>query len=344
MNAPSTEPADDDLPERGGTVLLAWLRLLRLPNVFSAWADVLLGWFAGTALGLGIPLPWLLAAAEPAAVAADKVDDSPLLRLVLLLAASSCLYLGGMVLNDVYDVEEDRRDRPFRPLPSGKVATSTARRVGFGLLAAGLLSAASAALVGPTIAPLLVAVPLALLVWGYDSYLKSTVMGPVAMGGCRALNVLLGMNAPLEAWRPGFFVVAGVMGLYIVGVTTFARTEAAPKGRGSLLLGAALIAGAFGLMLWLPTRLQDWGWPKPRVDLRWTLLVCILWMMILTRLLPAILKPTAADIQAGVKKCLQSYLLIVTAMVFLFRTPAEAAVVFALIVPQMILARWVYST
>jgi 4-hydroxybenzoate polyprenyltransferase len=70
---------------------IAWLQLMRLPNVFTAMADVAMGfWFTHESL-------------------------SPLGQLVLLLISSSCLYTCGMILNDVYDLEQDRRERPNFP-------------------------------------------------------------------------------------------------------------------------------------------------------------------------------------------------------------------------------------
>ena len=50
----------------------------------------------------------------------------PPLAVLLLVAASVFLYLAGMVLNDVYDVEIDRRERPDRPLPSGRIPVAWA--------------------------------------------------------------------------------------------------------------------------------------------------------------------------------------------------------------------------
>ena len=55
-----------------------------------------------------------------------------------LTAASSCLYLAGMALNDYADREVDAVERPGRPIPSGRVTP------GFALgLAAGLTAAAA---------------------------------------------------------------------------------------------------------------------------------------------------------------------------------------------------------
>src|SRR5947208_9514410 len=79
----------------------AYAQLVRLPNLFTAFADIGLGWLGTLALGAGT-------AGWPG--------------FVLLLAASGCLYSAGMVWNDFFDVEQDRRERPFRPLPSGRIS------------------------------------------------------------------------------------------------------------------------------------------------------------------------------------------------------------------------------
>src|SRR6478672_9585894 len=62
----------------------------------------------------------------------------------LLLLATSCLYCAGMIFNDFFDVEQDRRERPERPIPSGRVTRRTAGWLGGGLLLAGVLFAAGA--------------------------------------------------------------------------------------------------------------------------------------------------------------------------------------------------------
>src|SRR5262249_19245154 len=108
---------------RSSSRLLAYLQLFRLPNVFTAMADIAMGfWFTHAAVA---GIDWLVFA--------------------LLVVASSCLYIAGMVLNDVYDVEIDRQERPKRPLPSGRVDGRLAKRIGFALLLAGLVAATAAA-------------------------------------------------------------------------------------------------------------------------------------------------------------------------------------------------------
>src|SRR5262249_55021182 len=81
---------------------LPFARLLRLPNVFTAFADILLG-----------------------TIAAATWRENPFGAALLLLASGS-LYCAGMVWNDYFDFEEDKRERPFRPIPAGQIARNTA--------------------------------------------------------------------------------------------------------------------------------------------------------------------------------------------------------------------------
>ena len=92
-----------------------YLRLLRISNVFTAIADVGMGFL------------FVHHTLQPAAVFG------------CLAAASALLYSAGMVLNDVWDVQQDRRERPDRPIPSGRIPLAEARRIGFGLLISGII-------------------------------------------------------------------------------------------------------------------------------------------------------------------------------------------------------------
>ena len=156
-----------------GRSLLDYLELLRLPNIFTAIADVAMGFLF---------------------VQADQSDDIgqtwqmqlPDARTLLLLAAGSALiYAAGVVLNDVFDLETDRLDRPERPIPSGRVSLPAARRTGWLLLAAGMAMAWIVLVLVGQLRPGLVGTLLAACVVLYDAGLKRTPLGPVAMGTCR---------------------------------------------------------------------------------------------------------------------------------------------------------------
>ncbi|MCG6941435.1 MAG: UbiA family prenyltransferase [Thiohalocapsa sp.] len=194
----------------------AWLDLLRLPVVFSAWSNILAAHLIATA-------------------------GSPHWRLLWLqLAITTCLFAAGTTLNDCFDRDRDRRDKPERPLPSGRIAPAAAWGAGFGLLAAGVLLGATAGL-----APLLVVTALAATLIAYDAGLKRGALGPPVMGLGRALNWLLGLSAA-PALAPYLLLTLPVF-LYAMSTSLLRRAESAGGRRRAVLpatvmLGVALAA------------------------------------------------------------------------------------------------------
>src|SRR5688572_26794821 len=193
-----------------------YLELVRPANVATSLADVL----AGHALAdLANPraLPWLL-------------------------AATACLYAGGIALNDFFDRDLDRVERPERPIPSGRVPPAGAARAGGLLLAAGVLSASQA-----TGAALLVAAAIAVSVLLYDvNGKRHPVIAPANMGLCRALNLLLGAASVPLALRQRW-PVALIPFSYIAAVTAISRGEVhggrAGTARFALVSLSAALAG-----------------------------------------------------------------------------------------------------
>src|SRR5262249_29032281 len=163
--------------------LRSFAQLVRLPNVFTALADIALGALVTGAL----PARWL--------------------PFVLLVLASACLYCAGMVWNDFFDIEQDRRERPFRPLPSGRVTVREAGLFGGILLGAGLVLSLLAGLLLGSRTPVLLAALLVGAILAYDGWLKRTWAGPLGMGTCRFLNVLLGLSlAPQPEAARGIYL------------------------------------------------------------------------------------------------------------------------------------------
>jgi 4-hydroxybenzoate polyprenyltransferase len=181
---------------------LAWWQLLRAANVFTAASNVIAGFLI------------------------VRGEWAPTETLALLIAASACLYLAGMVLNDVYDAELDAVERPERPIPAGHISRTTASSAGWALLSGGVLLSWLAALTCGHPMPGLLGVLLAFAIIRYDSVLKSTWIGPVAMGWCRVLNVMLGASvagALTREWPALLYAI--VVGLYTVVLTNVARSE-----------------------------------------------------------------------------------------------------------------------
>src|SRR5207248_891350 len=108
-----------------------------------------------------------------------------------LLGAGIGLYGGGVVLNDLFDRKLDAVERPERPLPSGRAAVGGAALLGGGLLMLGIAAATVASATSGLLA-LLIALGAVL----YDAWGKHRpLLGPLNMGACRGLNLLLGVSA-----------------------------------------------------------------------------------------------------------------------------------------------------
>jgi 4-hydroxybenzoate polyprenyltransferase len=193
-----------------------WVELVRLPAVFSAWSNILAAHLIAT-------------------------TGSPHWRLLALqLAITTSLYWAGMVLNDCFDLNNDRIERPERPLPSGRIAPRAAWTVGFGLLLAGVTLGGVA---GPH--PFLISMLLALAIVGYDAWFKNGLLGPAAMGLCRWLNWLLGLSVGLLL-VPELLLALPVF-LYTLSVTLLSRAETVSGNRlavrhAAIALGVTLAA------------------------------------------------------------------------------------------------------
>ncbi len=318
-----TNPYASPAAESKSSKLVAYVQLFRLANVFTALADVLMG--------------FLFTHPEPRAALESEALAVP------LLLASALLYTAGMVLNDVFDVELDRTERPERPLPSGKITVGAARRLGFAMLIAGAAIPAVLVIQAHTWRPLAVSGGLAVLVLLYDAILKRTPLGPLAMGGCRFVNVLLGMSLVAGPWSAVNYLVAGGIGLYIVGVTWFARNEAKETiYRGQLLLATAVIVAGMGLLAWYPgreDRLSPWFDPD-----NWRLFCLVLGAFIMWRCVRAIFDPHWDFVREAVGACVMSIIMLDAAASFPVCGPIGPLVILPLLLPLTFLRRWSYAT
>jgi 4-hydroxybenzoate polyprenyltransferase len=147
-------------------------------------------------------------------------------------AASLFLYMAGLITNDLFDLEEDRRERPGRPIASGRIRPKPAAIVATVFFAAGL---GWAGLAGFT--SLLLAGTLTALILAYNSGAKRvSVWGPINMGLCRGLSLLIGAAAfgPMAPREPLVLVAAGGLTLYVASVTLIAAKETSGKAPGKL--------------------------------------------------------------------------------------------------------------
>ena len=311
-----------------------YLELMRLPNVFTAMADVTMGFFF----------------VQPSDWRWDPWHDSG--TLALLLAASSALYAAGVVLNDVFDLEIDRRERPERPLPSGRVSLRGARRLGWMLLLLGIvlgiagvwLGTGGGFLAGHHLGSAAVAPLLAACILMYDAWLKRTPIGPVAMGGCRLFNVLLGMCALGVRLSPDCWLVAGGLGLYVAGLTWFARTESDRSHRLPLSLATLVMALGIAMLACFPNW-SDRAIPGVQRDMEnWYLLTGILGALIIWRCVWAIIEPVPRRVQTAVTQGVLSIIMLDAVACYAVRGMLCAVMILLLLLPTMFLGRWIEMT
>lgn len=314
----------------------AYLELLRFPTVFTAMADILMGSAVAMApLREGMP-------------SADFLDKPFLLPerlplLAILMAASCCLYLAGMVLNDYFDRSQDAFERPSRPIPSGRVSLRAAASLGGGLLLAGVGFASAASWQQGGWRPAIVGIAIGACVLAYDAVLKRTVLGPLAMGACRGLNALLGMCLVTGAWQTPHYLIAGGLATFVAGVTAVGRTEAKMSKTIWLVPGLLLMLGGIAIIALfpyfdgLPHRLAD------RLTM-WPLVWLVLGLQTGWRVMRAVIDPQPRQVQAAVRFGIMSLVFFDAIITFAVAGAAAALLVMALLIPTFVLSRWLYVT
>jgi len=146
--------------------ILNYLTLIRFPNIFTTIPNIILGYFLFT-----------------------DIQDTDYLDLSILLIVSILLYIGGVVLNDYFDITKDKKERPSRPLPSNIIPKRNALYISISCFLSSLFLSLYTSLTG-----LLITITMLILIFIYNSYSKERISGPPNMGAIRTLNILLGSS------------------------------------------------------------------------------------------------------------------------------------------------------
>lgn len=310
---------------------LGYLRLMRLANIVTAISDVLAGVaIAGSLISITfgraedtpIPLGKLLLEQAPS----DTISI-----ILLLILATSGLYGGGVVLNDVFDADLDKKERPERPIPSGLISKRSASVFGIILLLAGITAAAltnTANLISETT---IIATLIAIGAVIYDKWSKHHgFFGPLNMGICRGLNLLMGIS--IVAFATQFFwFIALVPVVYIAAITMISRGEVHGGSRKTLYFAAALyIVVAVAILL---VSLSNNTLTK---SLPFVLFFCLL---IFPPLQSAILKPEGPRIGKAVKSGVIALILMNASWAAAFGDLVFAGAIFILLPVSYLLAR-----
>ena len=192
------------------------LRLGRVSNLPTVWTNALAG----------------------IVLAGGHVADR---RTLPLIVAFSLFYVAGMYLNDAYDAGIDARERPERPIPSGRVNIETVFTIGFAMMALGLALLAWTGYGGATgtgPGAVMGGLGLGAAIVLYNRRHKDNPLSPVLMGICRVLvyvtaGLAVALELPSALWVGAFLLLC-----YLIGLTYVAKQET--LGRGSQPVAARL--------------------------------------------------------------------------------------------------------
>lgn len=164
------------------------------------------------------------------------LTENPQIIPVLLLCLSTIgLYGGGIVFNDVFDADLDRIERPERAIPRGEVSLAEAIVLGIVLLMIGVFAAFALSVLSGMIAFLIAVFALI-----YDKFGKHhAFLGPLNMGICRGLNLLLGISI-ISLSLQSFYFLGLIPLIYIFSITMISQGEVHGSNRNKLYLGAFL--------------------------------------------------------------------------------------------------------
>lgn len=150
-----------------------YLVLVRLPNLFTLPSNILVGMATVSSLAFTL---------------------TSFTQFLLLVTISVLLYCVGIVLNDLYDFDIDKKERPNRPLPSGKISRRSAI-----VLVAVFSTIALILSLQVSFSTLVISSILFSVIFGYDKYLKNTHAGPFTIASARVMNILLGTSVSLRS-------------------------------------------------------------------------------------------------------------------------------------------------
>jgi 4-hydroxybenzoate polyprenyltransferase len=190
-------------------MLRPYLQIVRITGIFTAFSNVLVGFFVS--------------------------QQNDLASLVPLLFVSGFLYMAGMVLNDYFDYNVDKKERPYRPLPSGRIPKNVAFLLGFSFLISANVIASLTSTQTMTLSLLM-----SCLIVGYDLKIKTAkFFGIFFLSIIRFLNVLLGTSLLQINFENALIAIP--IAVFISGISVLAKTETTATSKTAMTYNIASI-------------------------------------------------------------------------------------------------------
>jgi 4-hydroxybenzoate polyprenyltransferase len=292
-----------------------YLLLIRLPNLFTLPSNILVGFAIASALTLTF---------------------TSFVQVLLLVTISIFLYCVGLVLNDLFDYNIDKKERPDRPLASGKIS----RKVAIVLVTIFSVTALSLSLL-VSVLTFGISLVLIALIFGYDKYLKNTQAGPFTIAAARVMNVMLGTSASFNSIDsfPQFVILVFVLTITFVYVSLIgfiSKYEVQGFSENiKLYLIPVIIAGIISSIM-LFTFIGFFKYES--------LIILALFLFIMVKALYRIQKKDSIGIQQCIQKMIMSIIVLDSTYLSGIRGLEVGLPVLLLTAPLLILSRKMYMT
>jgi len=195
----------------------AWLALMRVPNLFTVPGDVILGYIIAESFheNSDFLLGFIISR-----------GSFGHLGFIYTCSAIFCAYIFGLITNDIADLKEDMLERPYRPIPAGKISIKAAYICAIILFLAGLTLAGLA-----NMRVFVVMVLLFFLIISYNCILKKhSKLGPLTVSVCRLLSITAGYYAAgvnLITYPLMYYLVSFTWLVYFLRVSLITHHETA---------------------------------------------------------------------------------------------------------------------
>lgn len=176
-------------------MLKDYLQLVRFPGIFTAFSNVLIGYFFSLYVNPeSFSLPYLL-------------------------VTSGMLFSAGMIFNDFFDINIDTKERPDRPFPSRKISKQNALFLGISLI---VIANIFAFFVGYYALILSIFMTIIILLYNYKLKFHQ-FFGIFSLSGIRFLNIILGFS--ILPFSVETFQFAFPIAIFVGGISILAKDE-----------------------------------------------------------------------------------------------------------------------
>ena len=171
-----------------------YLQLVRIPGIFTALSNVMIGYFF-------------------------SLSETGVVSFPFLFLTSGMLFCSGMIFNDYFDLQIDKKERPDRPLPTKKISKQNALLLGVIFL---ILANFFAYVVGYY--SLIISLIMTILIISYNYKLKFiSFLGIFNLSFIRFLNILLGFSILSITFDVIQYAIP--IGIFVGGISILAKNE-----------------------------------------------------------------------------------------------------------------------